>query len=491
MSFQSQKLMYTRSMKGSLLDAVYKNKPKEIVLEIIKEGNYNPYEVDKYGNNALMYASARYDSSDVALALINTINTGKYKPESRPEQINNYGETALILAIENQLPDVALALIKTGMFEVGHVDNKLNTALIYACMIKMTDVANELIKTGKSNPQQVTKSGITAYDIAVENNMIDFVDIPNTYTNNLQPLFRGMKEQDIMKLPKYINSCQGNYCDEKMIKLENYILNKYCDKNNENKEIAFMNAFNYSRHWKNQNMCKSERSQLEIGGGLDYMRKPGISFFFIMDKERKVPHTIIFFHYLKEKNMLYIDLFCVNQIEEGSGGYITLNILKKACKHAGITNILLDSVPGAIEFYQRQDFVSVIPGINLMKLNKSLSPLKSPKKENSMNSVTSRRIATRKRKNLFDLTQDGGMKTNKTRKWKSLPREISSSKSNTSGIFENKDYTPIDNEKMKKFISNIHDTKNHIQKNNKQRTLIDLSNDKEYVVFHNELYVNE
>jgi len=423
MSFQTQKRMYTRSMKGSLLEAIVKNKPKEIVLEIIQQGDFNPYEVDKYGNNALMNASARYDSSDVALALINTIKTGKYKPESRPEQINNDGSTALILAIENQLPDVALALIKTGMFEVGHVDNEGNTALIYACMLQMTDVANELIKTGKSNPQQVTKSGITAYDIAVKNNMIDFVDIPNTYTNNLQPLFRGMKEQDIMKLPKYIYVCQRNYCDEKMIKLENYILNKYCDKNDENKETAFINALNYVRHWKNQNMCNSKRSRLD-SGYLNIMTKDSV--FFIMDKERKVPHTIICFHYLKEENMMYIDAFCVNQIEEGSGGYITLNIIKEACKYVGIKNILLQPISGAVEFYRKQGFVSVSPG--MMKLNKSFSPLKSPKKENLMNSVTSRRTATRKRKNMIDLTQNGGMKTNKTRKWKSLPGAISSSK---------------------------------------------------------------
>jgi hypothetical protein len=324
-------------------------------------------------------------------------------------------------------------------------------------------------------------------------------------------MFSGLKQQDIMKLPKYINNCYvGSNCGVIINKFQNYILKKYCDnKNKARQEIAFIEALFYVE--ENDDMCYSKETGL--GMNTNYlsiqMQDPRNSSFFIMDKERKVPHTIICYNYLKPENLLYISAFCVNQLEKGSRGYITLDIVKKACKYAGIKNILLESVPGAIEFYRKQGFASVgsldEDELLKMKLNRSLSPLRKEQKINSivsldklfqspkkLNSNRSRRRASL-RSSITTTTRHGG--TNTTRKSLPLPLQSlsnnTSSKSNRAEIFENKDYTPIENEKMKKFISNIHDKKNHIPKNNQHRTLIDLSNDKEYVVFDNELYVNE
>jgi hypothetical protein len=344
-------------------------------------------------------------------------------------------------------------------------------------------------------------------------------------------MFSGLKQQDIMKLPKYINNCYvGSDCGVIINKFQNYILKKYCDnKNKARQEDAFIEALFYVE--ENDDMCYSKETGL--GMNTNYlsiqMQDPRNSSFFIMDKERKVPHTIICYNYLKPENLLYISAFCVNQIEKGSRGYITLDIVKKACKYAGIKNILLESVPGAIEFYRKQGFASVgsldEDELLKMKLNRSLSPLRkeqkmnsiisldklfnSPKKETSLErprlaqkirerwGLTPRHTPrpTRRaslRSSSTTKTTHGG--SNKTRKSKSLPLPSSSAYStpkNNAEIFENEDYTPIENEKMKKFISNIHDKKNHVPKNNQHRTLIDLSNDKEYVVFHNELFVNK
>ena len=103
---------------------------------------------------------------EVALKLI---ETGNYKPE----QLNNYNNTALMYACENKMTEVALKLIETGNSKPEQVSKNGNTALIWACENKMTDVALKLIETGNSKPEQVNEDGFTALICAYNNKMYD------------------------------------------------------------------------------------------------------------------------------------------------------------------------------------------------------------------------------------------------------------------------------------------------------------------------------
>ena len=78
---------------------------------------------------------------DVALELIKT-------GHAKPEQIENYGHTALILACENEMTEVALELIKTGKSNPDHISQDGKTAFSWACERGMKDVAYELISIG-------------------------------------------------------------------------------------------------------------------------------------------------------------------------------------------------------------------------------------------------------------------------------------------------------------------------------------------------------
>ena len=117
------------------------------------------------------------------------------------EQVDNLGYTALILACQRKMKEVALELIKTGHAKPEQVCNRYiiiniiyggDTALIYACQNVMTEVALELIKTGKSNQNQITRDGKTAFSWACENSMrevaYELVSIGAFTTNDLMEL---------------------------------------------------------------------------------------------------------------------------------------------------------------------------------------------------------------------------------------------------------------------------------------------------------------
>ena len=107
-----------------------------------------------------------------ALALI---ATGK----SKPEYIDDNGNTALIWACRNDMTDVAIALIATGQSLPEHVNNAGCTALLCACRNEMTDVALAIIATGQSNAEHVNNLGFTALTYAICNNMTAVIDALN------------------------------------------------------------------------------------------------------------------------------------------------------------------------------------------------------------------------------------------------------------------------------------------------------------------------
>jgi hypothetical protein len=158
----------------------------QLALELISTGQSKPDQVNNNGNTALIYA-CEYDMTKVALALIQTGN-------SNLSHVNKDGNTALILACNINSTKVALALIKTGQSKPDIVNNRSNTALILACFNKNSKVALALIKTGQSNPDHVNDHGYKALTVAIRNNMIDIIHL-------LEP----NKQQKLLERQKAIN----------------------------------------------------------------------------------------------------------------------------------------------------------------------------------------------------------------------------------------------------------------------------------------------
>ena len=134
---------------------------------LINSGMVDPGYVTEDGTTALINACRIGGMSSVAL---NLIKTGR----ARPEHVNDVRFTALDYACYNgqRNPGVAMALIKScGASSLpGHTCTMFDdTPLIRACMDDMPDVAMALINTGLSNPGHVTIQGYTALIFACKN----------------------------------------------------------------------------------------------------------------------------------------------------------------------------------------------------------------------------------------------------------------------------------------------------------------------------------
>ena len=341
-------------------------------------------------------------------------------------------------------------------------------------------------------------------------------------------MFRGLIEEQVYNLPKYIFSCEyGDGCTKKIEKMNSYIKEKYCDKT-----LGLDEDVVYGYVKSTHNMCVKKGS---IGMSAEYLYKQlketENNFFVIMDEKRNVPHTVMTYIYLHDLNMVYIQALCVNQKEGASRGYISMNILKEACKYAGIKNIMLDSVEGAIDFYRKQGFSSFndskqpYDDLKRMTLKKSFTPrnsFSSPSfhsnrnvnrniNSNSTQTIktikssinNSNRISSSSKKNNYM-----NKISNLSKRYRSLVKSEINSKTPTkmtlseldidyNGSYkgsykvDKKEYVPLNDEKMKNAIANVHNNRYNINANNENRTLIDLENDKEYVLLDNELYVSE
>jgi ankyrin repeat protein len=138
----------------------------KVALKLIKTLNSKPDQVNEYGNTALIMACFN-KMTEVALALIETRN-------SNPNHVNHNSSTALMFACENKMTEVALKLIVDGNSNPGHVNaTNQTTALILACNNKMSEVALALISDGNSKPDQVNENGNTALIWACKNDMLE------------------------------------------------------------------------------------------------------------------------------------------------------------------------------------------------------------------------------------------------------------------------------------------------------------------------------
>jgi ankyrin repeat protein len=146
---------------NALIIACYDERLKDVALELIHSEKIDLGHVNNSGDTALTIACFKV-LEDVAIALIET-------KQSKPDQVNNEGDTALLYACRNKLKDVALELIKTGESRPGQVNNEGDTALMVACEYDLEKVALELIKTGESKPGQIYNNGETALIISCRN----------------------------------------------------------------------------------------------------------------------------------------------------------------------------------------------------------------------------------------------------------------------------------------------------------------------------------
>jgi ankyrin repeat protein len=145
-----------------LLNAL-NNKDEILAMSLITPENAKQiYE----NNHTPLILACENNMTEVALALIATGN-------SNPEQVTNNDITALMWACRNKMQEVALALIATGNSKPEQVTNHDITALMIACDNNMTEVALALIKTGNSKPEQVNINNVTALMWACVNNMTE------------------------------------------------------------------------------------------------------------------------------------------------------------------------------------------------------------------------------------------------------------------------------------------------------------------------------
>lgn len=151
---------------------------KHNMINHTKNENIRIKHIDNFGNTALIKA-CQNNTPKIALRLIRSGN-------SHPEHINNKGQSSLLWACYNNMSEVALELIKTNCSVPNQINHNRNTALIWACYNEMHDVALKLIDTNCSIPEHINNAGYTALNIACHKKM-SFVALKLIETNNSVP----------------------------------------------------------------------------------------------------------------------------------------------------------------------------------------------------------------------------------------------------------------------------------------------------------------
>ena len=131
----------------------------------------NEYKVSEYIEKIIVYGCVyennkrEIEGLKNSLELINAIGGRNERlalellkrEDININQVNESGETALILACYNEIERVALKLLEREDINVNQVDKDGETALIYACGNKMEKVALKLLEKKDINVNQVNK----------------------------------------------------------------------------------------------------------------------------------------------------------------------------------------------------------------------------------------------------------------------------------------------------------------------------------------------
>ena len=333
--------------------------------------------------------------------------------------------------------------------------------------------------------------------------------------------FKGFTQKQVYKLPKYLFGCldsKENGCNEQIKELNQFIRKKYAKEVQTGNNI-YDEVIKYIN--KTSDMCIKQDTNVGMSSSylLDEIKSHKNNTLVVMDETEKIPHSVLTYYYDTTKKVVYIPAFCVNQMESASRGYVLLNILKDACRYAGITNILLDSVPGAVDFYRAQKFSSkqnfsephdkrllrmtlkdeLIPFNSQEKyykanFNSNISNQSLPKNEKPqspypvkvISSVTPRVV----NKSISNRSKMSGIST---MRMVTNPNRSSPYSQGKMDILELRvddtirEFEATENQSVKNIIDHF-ENKN---KTNNDKTLIDLENNKEYILVDNYLYVSD
>lgn len=146
------------------------NKMQDVALKLLEMNNSDNIckleQVNKYGDTALMFTCLN-NMSSVALELLNLGNICK------PESITEYGYTALMWSCYSDMTDVALKILDMNC-SPDQVDCDGHTALIFACKYEMSNVALKILDINCSL-DQVDCDGKTALMYARRYDMLEVV----------------------------------------------------------------------------------------------------------------------------------------------------------------------------------------------------------------------------------------------------------------------------------------------------------------------------
>jgi ankyrin repeat protein len=142
-----------------------KKRDTAAALDVIKNGNFDDRITDKNGNTALMVALMNR-MPEVASELIKSNKCDRHVK-------NRFGLTALMISCKNRMPDTALQLLRAGKSSPGRVNYRGDTALTIACRKKLPEVAVECIKLhpSKCKPGHADQQGNTALMLAFKNGL--------------------------------------------------------------------------------------------------------------------------------------------------------------------------------------------------------------------------------------------------------------------------------------------------------------------------------
>ena len=138
------------------------NKLAKALLDLVPPTEYG-VKGTLSGDTILMTA-IRERMEDVAVRLVES-------GQSHPEYVNSSsGQTALILACQQNIPFMVSLLLFTGHADPGHANMSGDTALIVACRNNMEDTVNEMLDLGDSiKPKHANRDqGQTALIVSAE-----------------------------------------------------------------------------------------------------------------------------------------------------------------------------------------------------------------------------------------------------------------------------------------------------------------------------------
>jgi hypothetical protein len=479
---------------SSPLTLACKNKMSVLALKLIETGKSKPEHVNNLGYTALIYACLfGYKLKNVALKLI---ETGNFKPE----QVNNKGYTALIFACKNKWEDIALKLIETGNSKPEQVNDKDETALMVACYNEMENVALKLIETGNSNPEHIC-NGVDAYRHAKNLKLTKVIKMLEILKKQkpqkiypLEPFKLITTKEQVYNLPMYYFAFTSSYPAEKRYNTQVQEMSFFIEqKYTKNRKMSKNDVIEYLLSHKN--MCSKKDKGITTTYLSSQMSQTQNNTLVIMDETSTVPHSILIFYYDTHRNMINVPALCVNQVERATkGGTVLMEILKSACRYAGIKNIFLESVEGAVTFYEKQDFGSykkstpASEGLKKMTLKKNLKPFGSAEKRTLFQSKSRSFQSSAK-----TLTQGSNSKPIiENNENKNSNHLLSNRGSEGKIIIELDNIVKEFNETNEPKVMSI--MKNASVSGEKiliDLTLIDLEKNKEYVFIDDSLYVNE